>query len=163
MTRLLHRIWNNWRISCRNIWRIGRHNRRRKHKDLHTELGECERPAVVICRSEHHEAAAVSQFLRGHHQTAQRPWREMAVLYRVNALSRVLEDALRNAEIPYVIARGTADPPQRKARMSGNSISGWSSRYCWMPSHTVGTPAENVTFSSTNSFTSPSGERSGPG
>lgn len=32
----------------------------------------------------------------------------MAVLYRVNALSRVLEDSLRSAGIPYVIARGTA-------------------------------------------------------
>ncbi|MHC4711450.1 MAG: ATP-dependent helicase [Planctomycetota bacterium] len=32
----------------------------------------------------------------------------MAVLYRINALSRVLEEAFRTARIPYVIARGTA-------------------------------------------------------
>ena len=32
----------------------------------------------------------------------------MAVLYRVNSLSRVIEDAFRNAGIPYVVARGTA-------------------------------------------------------
>ena len=30
------------------------------------------------------------------------------MLYRINALSRVLEESLRSAEIPYVIARGTA-------------------------------------------------------
>jgi DNA helicase-2/ATP-dependent DNA helicase PcrA len=32
----------------------------------------------------------------------------MAVFYRTNALSRVIEDALRTAGVPYVIARGTA-------------------------------------------------------
>ena len=36
------------------------------------------------------------------------PWRDMAVFYRTNALSRVMEDELRTAGIPYVIARGTA-------------------------------------------------------
>ena len=32
----------------------------------------------------------------------------MAVLYRINALSRVLEDAFRDAGLSYVVARGTA-------------------------------------------------------
>lgn len=32
----------------------------------------------------------------------------MAVFYRTNALSRVTEDALRTAGVPYTIARGTA-------------------------------------------------------
>ena len=32
----------------------------------------------------------------------------MAILYRVNALSRVLEDQFRREGVPYVIARGTA-------------------------------------------------------
>ncbi|MFM8785554.1 MAG: 3'-5' exonuclease, partial [Phycisphaerales bacterium] len=36
------------------------------------------------------------------------PWREMAVLYRMNALSRVVEDALRRSDVPYRIVRGTA-------------------------------------------------------
>jgi DNA helicase-2/ATP-dependent DNA helicase PcrA len=35
-------------------------------------------------------------------------WKDTAVFYRNNALSRVMEDALRAASIPYVIARGTA-------------------------------------------------------
>jgi DNA helicase II / ATP-dependent DNA helicase PcrA len=35
-------------------------------------------------------------------------WKDMAVFYRTNALSRVLEDAFRAAAIPYIIARGTA-------------------------------------------------------
>lgn len=36
------------------------------------------------------------------------PWKEIAVLYRMNALSRVVEDALRRRQIPYRIVRGTA-------------------------------------------------------
>jgi len=33
-------------------------------------------------------------------------WSKMAVFYRMNSLSRVMEDALRRAQIPYQIARG---------------------------------------------------------
>ncbi|MFB3138773.1 MAG: ATP-dependent helicase [Phycisphaerales bacterium] len=84
------------------------HNKRRKSKRLYTELGPGERPAVVICRDEQHEAVLVADFLRGQSEQHGVVWKEMAVLYRVNALSRVLEEALRTAEIPYVIARGTA-------------------------------------------------------
>jgi DNA helicase II / ATP-dependent DNA helicase PcrA len=83
------------------------HNRRRKHKRLYTELDEGEKPAVVICRDEHHEAAlAVDEFRRRREQGIS--WKDMAVLYRMNALSRVMEDAMRRAQIPYQIARGTA-------------------------------------------------------
>ena len=85
-----------------------RHNRRRKHKRLHTDLGEGERPAVVVCRDEQHEASLVADFLRCEFDERGVVWKEMAVLYRINALSRVLEEALRQAEIPYLIARGTA-------------------------------------------------------
>uniref|UniRef100_S0DE87 DNA 3'-5' helicase n=1 Tax=termite gut metagenome TaxID=433724 RepID=S0DE87_9ZZZZ len=34
------------------------------------------------------------------------PWEEIAVLYRVNALSRVVEESLRRRDIPYKIYRG---------------------------------------------------------
>jgi DNA helicase-2/ATP-dependent DNA helicase PcrA len=83
------------------------HNRRRRHKDLFTELGEGERPVLVRTRDEHHEAVVVVDFLRRRHEEGT-AWKEMAILYRVNALSRVLEDALRAAAVPYTIARGTA-------------------------------------------------------
>jgi DNA helicase-2/ATP-dependent DNA helicase PcrA len=83
-------------------------NRRRKDKRLFTELGEGERPVVVTCRDEHHEAELVVDEMRRRHDEDGIPWKQMAVLYRVNALSRVLEEAFRNASVPYVIARGTA-------------------------------------------------------
>ena len=90
------------------------HNRRRKHKDLFTDLAEGERPTVMVCRDEHHEAAVVADFLRTAGERL--PWKAMAVLYRINALSRVLEEAMRNARIPYVIARGTAFFERKEVR-----------------------------------------------
>ena len=83
-------------------------NRRRKHKHLHTELEDGAKPTVVMCRDEQHEAALVADYLQRLRDDDELPWKEMAVLYRINALSRVLEEALLAAQIPYVIARGTA-------------------------------------------------------
>ncbi|MCH7848971.1 MAG: UvrD-helicase domain-containing protein [Planctomycetes bacterium] len=83
-------------------------NRRRKHKRLHTELEDGAKPTVVMCRNEQHEAALVAEYLQRLRDDDDLPWKEMAVLYRINALSRVLEEALLAAQIPYVIARGTA-------------------------------------------------------
>lgn len=83
------------------------HNRRRKHKELHTELGEGDPVRLIYCQDERHEAEQVADAIR-RAESGGIEFREMAILYRVNALSRVLEDALRGGGIPYVIARGTA-------------------------------------------------------
>ncbi len=88
-----------------------RRNRRRKHKDLFTSRPGGERVELVLCQDEHHEAQTVCDWLRGQ-SVAEVPaglaWRDMAVFYRTNALSRVIEEHLRQSGIPYVIARGTA-------------------------------------------------------
>ncbi len=86
-----------------------RHNVRRKHKDLFTRRSGGERVQVVICRDEQHEAALVVDWFRSLKESDEGlGWRDMAVFYRTNALSRVIEDGLRLAGIPYVIARGTS-------------------------------------------------------
>jgi DNA helicase-2/ATP-dependent DNA helicase PcrA len=92
------------------------HNRRRKPKRLYTSLDGGERPQVATCRDEHGEALLVAGFLKRLHEQEGLPWKEMAVLFRVNALTRVLEAALRNAGIPYVIARGTAFYERREIK-----------------------------------------------
>ncbi len=91
-------------------------NRRRKAKRLYTELEDGDRPTAVICRDEHHEAEMVAQFLRREFDERALAWREMAILYRVNALSRVLEESMRRAQIPYIIARGTAFYERKEVR-----------------------------------------------
>ena len=85
-----------------------RHNTQRKHKDLFTAIEEGEKPELVLCRSEHHEADLVLDWLKTRGIEDGVAWSDCAVFYRNNALSRVMEDALRTSSIPYVIARGTA-------------------------------------------------------
>jgi DNA helicase-2/ATP-dependent DNA helicase PcrA len=82
-------------------------NRRRKHKPLSTELGDGTKPIVARCMDEHDEADRVVEFLEARAAEGV-DYRRMAVLYRMNALSRVAEDGLRKKGIPYVVARGTA-------------------------------------------------------
>jgi len=83
-------------------------NTRRKAKALWTENDAGQPVQVVTCLDEHHEADWVVRWFISLHEEEKAPWGQMAVLYRVNSLSRVLEDALRGANIPYQIARGTA-------------------------------------------------------
>ncbi len=112
-----------------------RSNKRRKHKDLFTSKQGGEKPEAVLCRDEHHESTLVVDWFKQLHEEegaredgtkeqrnegtqapsslpsslpASFPWRDMAVFYRTNSLSRVMEEALRSAAIPYTIARGTA-------------------------------------------------------
>lgn len=83
------------------------HNRRRKHKDLTTSLGEGAPVRLLKANDEYEEADRIADFLE-ERSRAGVPWRSMAVLYRMNALSRVIEDALRRRMIPSTVARGTA-------------------------------------------------------
>jgi DNA helicase-2/ATP-dependent DNA helicase PcrA len=84
-----------------------RNNKRRKHKPLFTSKSGGDRIELVSCRDEGHEARLVADWLRARHEDGV-PWRQMAIFYRTNALSRVVEDACRSSAMPYTIARGTA-------------------------------------------------------
>ncbi len=77
-------------------------------RELHTELGTGEAPVIFASLDEHAEAREVVDRFSRLHDDDSVPWNEMAVLYRMNAFSRVVEDAFRAAEIPHVVARGTA-------------------------------------------------------
>ncbi len=82
-------------------------NVRRKDKELFTRRAGGAKVEVTHCRDEQHEARLVLDWFKARREEGLH-WREMAVLYRTNALSRVMEDALRGAAVPYIIARGTA-------------------------------------------------------
>jgi DNA helicase-2/ATP-dependent DNA helicase PcrA len=84
------------------------HNSKRKHKSLWTDNHPGEPIDVAALRDEHAEADFVVQRFRQRREQDGVPWAGMAVFYRINSLSRVVEDAFRNAGIPYQIARGTA-------------------------------------------------------
>jgi len=81
-------------------------NLERKPKKLWTENAQGEKALVVQAGDEHEEAAAVAERFRELNEKLKLPWNQMAVFYRMNSLSRVMEDALRRAGMPYQIARG---------------------------------------------------------
>ena len=81
------------------------HNVNRKEKRLWTENAEGEKAKVIHTQDEHEEARTITAELKKLAQQGT-PWNQMAVFYRINALTRVMEDALRRAEVPYQIVRG---------------------------------------------------------
>ncbi len=80
-------------------------NRERKPKNLFSELGDGDPVRVVEVEDEHAEARFVASEIAGlideGHAGA-----EIAVFYRTNAQSRVLEDVLVRQEIPYQVIGG---------------------------------------------------------
>ncbi len=80
-------------------------NRARRDKRLWTENAEGEPAQVYRAWDESEEAGWVAQTVRSLHAQGLE-YRDVAVFYRTNAQSRVLEDALRRASIPYVIVGG---------------------------------------------------------
>ena len=81
------------------------HNLARKDKRLWTDNAEGERAALYRAWDENEEASFVAQSIRARAAEGG-DYREVAVFYRTNAQSRVLEDALRRASIPYLIVGG---------------------------------------------------------
>jgi ATP-dependent DNA helicase UvrD/PcrA len=80
-------------------------NRARRDKRLWTENDEGEQAKVYRAWDESEEAGWVAQTVRSLHGQGL-GYGDVAVFYRTNAQSRVLEDALRRASIPYVIVGG---------------------------------------------------------
>ena len=82
------------------------HNRSREPKRLWTENEEGDPLVVLPCRDERDEARLIVSSIRemsaGGHALS-----DVAILYRVHAQSRVLEEALRAQNLPYRIVGGT--------------------------------------------------------
>ena len=80
-------------------------NRERKPKNLWSELGEGDPVRVIEVEDEHAEArfvaAEVASLIEEDYAGS-----ELAVFYRTNAQSRVLEDVLVRQEIPYQVIGG---------------------------------------------------------
>ncbi len=82
------------------------HNKQRKKKDLWTENDDGQRAKLYLCQDEHDEARTITEELKRLHDDDGRAWSQMGIFYRMNALSRVMEESLFKAKIPYQIARG---------------------------------------------------------
>jgi len=92
------------------------HNVARRPKRLFTE-GEAGPPiARYRAEDEHDEASFVaSELLRLHHRE-HLSYSEMAIFYRTNAQSRVFEEQLVRAEVPYKVVGGTRFYDRREVK-----------------------------------------------
>lgn len=103
------RLEQNYR-STKRILKIASqlisHNQDRKKKDLWTENEEGAKAQLYVCADDREEATLVTEALKQLHEKQSVQWNQMAVFYRINSLSRVMEDALRRSGVPYQIARG---------------------------------------------------------
>lgn len=85
-------------------------------KSLWSDRGPETLPAVMRCYDERHEALRVAYALEEARANAHLKYRDCAVLYRVNAQSRVFEEALARAGIPFQLVGGTRFYERREVK-----------------------------------------------
>ncbi len=103
------RLERNYR-STKRILRVADgligHNLRRKKKELWTENDDGETVRLVAYTDQDREAVGIAEQIGTAVASGQRKPSDFAIFYRVNALSRSLEKALRSAGVPYQMVRG---------------------------------------------------------
>ena len=82
-------------------------NVERKPKELWTQVGTGDKIVRYYADDEDEEARFVVSELKRLHRHEAVNWREMAVFYRANAQSRVLEEFLIDGDVPYRVIGGT--------------------------------------------------------
>jgi DNA helicase-2/ATP-dependent DNA helicase PcrA len=96
--------------STQNILAVAnaliQHNVQRKPKSLWTEGPGGELTVRFRADSEHDESAFVAQEIERLHESEGYRYRDVAVFYRTNAQSRVLEDIFMRAGMPYRVVGG---------------------------------------------------------
>ena len=82
-------------------------NEGRPEKNLWTDKVEGAKIQHFTAQSEHEEAAFIGDTIVKKHDIHGVPYGDMAILYRTNAQSRVLEEALIKRTLPYTMVGGT--------------------------------------------------------
>ncbi len=83
-----------------------RHNNNRIEKNLWTENSQGEKVQFIHCMSDRSESAFVAREIRRLVSSENFQYKDIALLYRTNAQSRVLEEKLMQLDIPYIIVGG---------------------------------------------------------
>ena len=81
-------------------------NQHQIHKEAYSENGDGEKLHLNIAYSDKEEASVVCNEIRRLHKRFDVAYRDMAVLYRTNAQSRLFEEELRRQDTPYRIYGG---------------------------------------------------------
>ncbi|HMB89491.1 MAG TPA: UvrD-helicase domain-containing protein, partial [Rhodothermales bacterium] len=105
------RLEQNYR-STKKILRLAdsiiKQNQDQLDKELWTENNEGDHVILMEALSEKDEAQKIERTIRDLHVRAGYLYRDFAVLYRTNAQSRSLEEALRRGGIPYRVIGGVS-------------------------------------------------------
>ena len=105
------RLERNYRSTARILEAANRviaENSRRKGKTLRTDAPPGERLTLLEAADERDEAEWIADEIEARlAENPERSLRDFVILYRTNAQSRALEDALRRRHLPYQIVGGT--------------------------------------------------------
>ncbi len=91
-------------------------NVERKPKALWTDAGKGDKIVRYHAEDEGDEATFVASTARQLHQDEAINFRDMAVLYRTNAQSRVIEEAFMRLGVPYKVVGGTRFYDRREVK-----------------------------------------------
>ncbi|WP_420452645.1 DNA helicase PcrA [Ilumatobacter sp.] len=91
-------------------------NTERRPKSLWTDLGSGDRIVRYHADDEGDEATFIASTARESNAERGVSWRDMAVLYRTNAQSRVLEEAFMRVGVPYMVVGGTRFHDRREVK-----------------------------------------------
>jgi DNA helicase-2/ATP-dependent DNA helicase PcrA len=93
-----------------------KNNEGRYEKSLWSALGDGEKISFFAAPTERQEAGFVSREIQKHIATRKVDYNEIAIFYRTNVQSRVLEDELMAKRIPYHIVGGTSFYQRREIK-----------------------------------------------
>ena len=103
------RLEENYR-SCGAILAVAsaliKHNKFRKEKELFTQNREGPKPRLLSCYNQQEEAELIASEIAEEIASSNRSPGDYAVFFRMNALSRNLERALRQKGVPFALVRG---------------------------------------------------------
>ena len=102
----LEQNYRSTRIILDAAWEVIRKNINRKPKKLFTNISAGNRVTLMMCGDDRDESEAITGKIQLD-ISDDKCLSDFAVLYRTHSQSRVLEDALRDKGIPYVIIGGT--------------------------------------------------------
>ena len=91
-------------------------NRDQIQKELWSDNSEGRRIRLMRCADERDEGTRVADAIQNYRLAEEADFRDFAVLYRQNSLSRAVEDALRKMNIPYRIFQGLSFYSRREVK-----------------------------------------------
>ncbi|MEM7697406.1 MAG: UvrD-helicase domain-containing protein [Verrucomicrobiota bacterium] len=113
------KLEENYR-SCNTILRLAnsliRHNTDRREKSLWSSKGEGEKTRIVAMPDAETEADFIIGELFEMHRIEGIRYEDMAIQFRMNSQSRLLEERLREAEIPYKLIGGQSFFERREVK-----------------------------------------------